>query len=114
MEPEPCQSPVAISSGHMCYWQSFGDTIIQTVFIVESTMMGEGALCYYRCKRHCRKAQDGRMQSGSTAGLSRLCSYIFIQGGEIFHPQWAGARRMEPGGSGCEEKPSEQRWQQLQ
>lgn len=107
--------PVAISSGHMCYWQSFGDTIIQTVFIVESTMMGEGAWCYYRYKRHCRKAQDRRMQSGSTAGFSRLQLYLYSGRRNLPSPvSWSQRDGASGGGLGCKEKLLEQHWKQLQ
>lgn len=61
-------------------------------------MMGEGAWCYYRYKRR----TVGKLRTGgcSRNQQRRLAdySYICIREGQTFHPQRAGARRMEPGG----------------
>lgn len=78
-------------------------------------MMGEGAWCYYRYKRHCRKAQDRRMQSGSTAGFSRLQLYLYSGRRNLPSPVgWSQKDGASGGGLGCKEKLLQQHWKQLQ
>lgn len=77
--------------------------------------MGEGAWCYYRYKRHCRKAQDRRMQSGSTAGFSRLQLYLYSGRRNLPSPVgWSQKDGASSGGLGCKEKLLQQHWKQLQ